>query len=82
MNKQEDWSILPKEGKSPDYYELFKTHSQYCIFCVHLWQTVAFPQEDRKFSISALTQPTEENADRCIYCESAFSMPSSSTEKG
>ena len=31
-----------------------------------LWQMVAFPQGDRKFPISALMQPTAENADRCV----------------
>ena len=49
-----------------------KGHSHYCVFRVRLWQTVAFPQGDRKFPISALTQPTAENADRCVYCESAL----------
>ena len=34
--------------------------------------TVAFPQRDRNFSISALTQCTAENADCCGKCESAF----------
>ena len=43
----------------------FRAHSQYCIFRVRLWQTVVFPQGDRKFPISALTQPTAENADCC-----------------
>ena len=37
-----------------------------------LRQTVVFLQGDRKFPISALTQPTAENADRCILCESAL----------
>ena len=27
----------------------FKGHSHYCVFCVRLWQTVAFPQEIKKF---------------------------------
>ena len=43
-----------------------KADSHYCVFRVRLRQTVAFLQGDRKFPISALTQPTAENADRCI----------------
>ena len=43
-----------------------KGHSHYCVFRVRLRQTVAFPQGDRKFPISALTQPTAENADHCV----------------
>ena len=43
-----------------------KAHSHYCIFRVCLRQMVAFLQGDRKFPISALTQSTAENADRCI----------------
>ena len=31
-----------------------------------------FPQRDRKFSISVLTQSTEVNADCCGKCESAL----------
>ena len=53
---------------------LVKGHSHYCVFRVCLRQTVAFPQGDRKFPISALTQPTAENADRCIWCESAINV--------
>ena len=34
-----------------------KAHSHYCGFRVHLLQMIVFPQEDRKFPISALTQP-------------------------
>ena len=49
-----------------------KSCSYYFVH-MHLRQTVAFPQEDRKFPISALTQPTVENTDCCIQCESAFS---------
>ena len=37
-----------------------------CVFRVRLQQTVAFLQGDRKVPISALTQPTAENADRCV----------------
>ena len=44
-----------------------KADSHYCVFRVRLQQTVAFLQGDRKFPISALTQPTAENADRCVY---------------
>ena len=33
---------------------------------MRLLQTVAFLQTDRKFPISALTQPTVENSDRCV----------------
>ena len=51
----------------------FKVRSHYCFFHVRLRQTVEFLQGDRKFPISVLTQPTAENADRCIQCESAFS---------
>ena len=50
---------------------LSKAHSHYCIFLVRLRQRVAFLQGDRKFSISGLMQPTEENADHCVLCESA-----------
>ena len=39
---------------------------------MHLQQTVAFPQRDRNFSISALTQSTVENTDCCGKCESAL----------
>ena len=35
--------------------------------------TVAFPQRDWKFSISALIQSTAESTDPCGKCESAFS---------
>ena len=45
---------------------ILKGHSHYCVFRVRLRQTVAFPQGDRKLPISALTQPTAENADRCV----------------
>ena len=41
-------------------------------FCVRPWQTVVFPQGDRKFLISALMQSTAENADCCIQCKSAL----------
>ena len=34
--------------------------------------TVAFPQRDMNFSISALTQSTAENADRLSECKSAL----------
>ena len=44
----------------------FKAGSHYCVSLVHLQQMVAFPQEDRNFPISALTQPTMENPDRCV----------------
>ena len=37
-----------------------KADSHYCVFRVRLRQTVAFLQGDRKFPISALTQPTAE----------------------
>ena len=47
-------------------HSLVKGHSHYCVFRMCLRQTVAFPQGDRKFPISALTQPTAENADRCV----------------
>ena len=43
-----------------------KAHSHYCVFLVRLWETVAFLQGDRKFPISALTQPTAENVDCCV----------------
>ena len=43
-----------------------KGHSHYCIFRVRLRQMVAFQQGDRKFPISALMQPTAENADCCV----------------
>ena len=36
--------------------------------------TVAFPQRDRKFSISVLTQSTAENADYCGKRESALTV--------
>ena len=49
-----------------------KAHSHYCIFHLFLRETVVFPQRDRHFSISALTQSTAENADCCGKCESAF----------
>ena len=58
----------------------FKAHSHCCVFLVCLRQTVAFPQGDRKFPIFALTQPTVENADRCILWESAFNLIYSSEE--
>ena len=45
------------------YQEGLKAHSHYWVFRVCLWQTVAFLQGDRKFPISALTQPIVENAD-------------------
>ena len=32
---------------------------------------VAFLQGDRKIYISSLTQSTAENAEQCVYCESA-----------
>ena len=44
------------------FFGQFKGHSHYCVFRVRLRQMVAFPQGDRKFPISALTQPTAENA--------------------
>ena len=53
---------------------MLKAHSHYCVFHVHLQQMVAFLQVDRKFPISALMQPTAENADQCIYCELAFTL--------
>ena len=43
-----------------------KAHSHYCVFRMCLRQMVAFLQGDSNFSISPLTQPTAENADRCI----------------
>ena len=39
---------------------------------MHLGQTVAFLKGDRKFPISVLTQPTAENADCWVWCESAL----------
>ena len=42
---------------------------------MRLWQTVAFPQRDRNFSISELKQSTAENADCSGKCESALSGP-------
>ena len=49
-----------------------EAHSHYCIVRMHLQQMVAFLQGDRKFPASALTQPTAENADCCIYYESTL----------
>ena len=46
--------------------QALKAHSHYCIFCVRLRQTVAFLQGDRNVPISALMQPTAENADHCV----------------
>ena len=43
-----------------------KANSHCCIFRVRLWETVAFLPGDRKFPISALMQPTAENADLCV----------------
>ena len=37
-------------------------------------QMVALLQGDRKFPISALTQPIAENADHCVKCESALRL--------
>ena len=52
----------------------FKAHSHYCVFRMHLRQTVALLRRDRNFSISALTQSTAESADRCGECEWAFRL--------
>ena len=51
---------------------LFKANSHYCIFRVHLQQTVVFPQGDRKFPISALMQPTAGTTDRYVLCKSGI----------
>ena len=64
MAKQEQ----PSQDKSKqcDFSFQLNGHSHYCVFRVRLRQTVAFPQGDRKFPISVLTQPTVEKADRCV----------------
>ena len=49
------------------------TYLKTCSPLVRILQwTVAFSQRDNKFSFSALTQSTAENADRCGECESAL----------
>ena len=39
---------------------LYNARSHYCIFGVHLRQTAASPQGDRKFPIFALISPLQE----------------------
>ena len=57
-------------SQEPEVY--VKAHSHYCVFRVHLRQTVVLLRRDRKIPISALTQSTAESADRCGECESAL----------
>ena len=49
----------------------FQTKGLFILVQILQW-TVAFSQRDNKFSFSALTQSTAENADRCGECESAL----------
>ena len=51
---------------------LLKAHSHYYVFHVRLQQKVVFLQGDKKIPIFALMQPTAENVDSCIQCESAL----------
>ena len=67
-----DGIILPENSSLTTETTLLKAQSHYCIFNVHLWQTVALLRRDRKIPISALTQSTAESADRCGECEWAF----------
>ena len=46
--------------------EGLNAQSQYCIFCMCVWQMMAFPQGDRKFPISVMMQSTAENTGHCI----------------
>ena len=43
-----------------------------CVCCCGIRQTVALPQRERKFSISALIQSTAESTDCCGKCEWAL----------
>ena len=53
---------------------LYKASSHYCIFGVHLRQTAAFPQGDRKFPIFALISPLQEKQTTVISVNQPLPM--------